>query len=177
VLRHSGAVKRGLVYSISKLLDILPRFGGGFLCVMRGAMSASKLKRQVMRTRARAFYDPATSGSSRANGTSSRPASATQASIAQASLTQSASDAFSTSGRTNAMAASSGGPGGRLASSAGSKPDRGGRGEIARQQANAKNPRQRWGFGLQDGIDQGDADGAAEIAHQVEQPAGIRDFG
>src|ERR1700724_2448220 len=52
---------------------------------------------------------------SRANGTNSAPAIATQASIAQASLTHSAREAFSTIGRTNATVASSGGPGGRLA--------------------------------------------------------------
>ncbi len=54
---------------------------------------------------------------SRAKGTSSNPTTATQASIAQASLTQSASDAFSTIGRTNATVASSGGPGGLLRNS------------------------------------------------------------
>src|ERR1700737_3684286 len=59
---------------------------------------------------------------SRANGTNSAPAIATQASIAQASLTHSAREAFSTIGRTNATVASSGGPGGRFANVAALKP-------------------------------------------------------
>ena len=52
------------------------------------------------------------SAESRANGTSNSPITATPASMAQASLIHSASEAFSTIGRTKAIVASSGGPGG-----------------------------------------------------------------
>ena len=80
----------------------------------------------------------------------------------------SASEAFSTIGRTSATAASSGGPGGRLASSAGSSPIAFAARDISRQQASAKLLGIDRAAAVQDGIDQRDADGAAEIAHQVE---------
>ena len=57
------------------------------------------------------------------------------------------------------------------------EPDRLGRAEITRQEARAKILGMDAAPAIEDGIDQGDADSAAEISHQVEQAAGVGDFG
>ena len=155
-----------------------PLFGMAFMVHMHKRLSGPRpeLIEPARRTGVPTDLTTFGSGRSRANGTSSRPAIATQASIAQASLTQSASDAFSTIGRTNATAACVGRTRRPVGEQRRIEADRLRRADISRQQANPKILGIDCAAAIQDRVDQRDADGAAEIPHQVEQPAGVGDF-